>query len=70
MNDPIKVDNPITSKIDRYKTWSIPFCKNNIEVENKDLGCTFSSLKFVRMPHEGWMKNDSKNSFTKNLMKL
>ena len=28
------------------------------------LGCMFSIINFVLMPHEGWMKNDS--SFTKN----
>ena len=33
MKGPLKVDNPITSKIDRYKIWAIPFCKNNIGVE-------------------------------------
>jgi hypothetical protein len=36
MYGPLKVDNPTTRKIDRYKIWAIPFCKNNIGVENKD----------------------------------
>ena len=31
-----KVDNPITSKIDKNKIWVIPFCKNNIRAEYKD----------------------------------
>ena len=25
MKGPLKVDNPIKSKIDRYKIWAIPF---------------------------------------------
>ena len=36
MKGPLKVYNSITSKIDRYKTWAIPFSKNNIGVEIKD----------------------------------
>jgi hypothetical protein len=36
MKGPLKVDNPITSRIDRFKIWAIFFCKNNIRVENKD----------------------------------
>lgn len=36
MKSPLKVDNPITSKVDRYKMWAIPFCKNKIGVGNKD----------------------------------
>ena len=36
MKGPLKVDNPITSKIDKYKTRAFLFCKNNVKVENKD----------------------------------
>ena len=36
MKGPLKVDNPITSKIYRYKIWSFLFCKNNLGVESKD----------------------------------
>ena len=36
INGPIKADKSITSKINRYKTWVILFCKNNLRVENKD----------------------------------
>ena len=36
MKGPLKVDNPITSKIDGYKIWAIPFCKNNITAKYKD----------------------------------
>ena len=32
----LKVDNPITNKMDRYKIWAIHFCKNNIRAEDKD----------------------------------
>ena len=35
MKGPLIVDNPITSKIDRYKIWTF-FCKNNIGARNKD----------------------------------
>ena len=33
---PLKVNNLITSKIDKYKIRTILFCRNNIGVENKD----------------------------------
>ena len=36
MKGPSKVDNPITTNVDRFKMWAIPFCKNNIGAENKD----------------------------------
>ena len=36
MKGPLKVDNPIASKVGRFKMWAILFCKNNIGVENKD----------------------------------
>ena len=36
MKGPLKVDTPITSKIDRYKIRAIPFSKNNIGAENKE----------------------------------
>ena len=36
MKGALKVDNLIISKIDRYEIWVIPFCKNNMRVENKD----------------------------------
>ena len=35
MKAPLKVDNPITSKIDGFKIRGF-FYKNNIGVENKD----------------------------------
>ena len=31
-----KVDNPITSKVDKFKMRAIIFCKNNIGAKNKD----------------------------------
>jgi hypothetical protein len=36
MKSSLKVDNPMTSKIDRYKIWAILFCRNNIRAKNKD----------------------------------
>jgi hypothetical protein len=33
---PLKVDNPITSKIDKHKIWAIPFCEKYIGAANKD----------------------------------
>jgi hypothetical protein len=37
MKGPLKVDNPITNKIDKYKIHAIHFfCKTNIGAENKD----------------------------------
>ena len=36
MKGPLKINNPITSKIDRYKIWAIHFCQNNIGSQNKD----------------------------------
>ena len=36
MKGALKVDNPITSKIDRYKIWAIIFCKYYIRAENKN----------------------------------
>jgi len=36
MKVPLKVDNLIMSKVDKYKKWAIPFCENSIGVENKD----------------------------------
>ena len=36
MKSPLKVDNPITSKVDRDKLWANLFGKYNIGVENKD----------------------------------
>ena len=36
MKGPLKVDIPISSMIERYQLWAIPFCKNNIGAENKD----------------------------------
>ena len=59
MKGPLKVDNPITSLVDKFKMWAIPFRKNNIEVENTILGYMFSRINFVSMCHEGWMKNGS-----------
>jgi hypothetical protein len=36
MKSASKVGNPMTSKIDRYNIWAIPFCKNYLRAENKD----------------------------------
>jgi hypothetical protein len=36
MKGPFKIDNPITSKIDRYKYGPFDFFKNNIRAKNKD----------------------------------
>ena len=36
MKGPLKIDNPITSNIDRYKLRAIFFSKNNIGAKNKD----------------------------------
>ena len=36
MRGPLKVDNLVTSMIDRCKIWAIPFSTNNIGDENKD----------------------------------
>ena len=36
MKGSLKVDGLITSKVDRFQMWAIPFCKNNIRAENKD----------------------------------
>ena len=36
MKGPFKADNPITSKIDMYKIWTIRFCKSNRGSKNKD----------------------------------
>ena len=33
---PLKVGNPNTSEVDKYKIWAIPFCKNIIGAQNKD----------------------------------
>ena len=38
IKDPLKIDKPITNKIDRYKIWAIHLCKNNLRAENKDYG--------------------------------
>ena len=56
MKGPLKVDNPITSKIDGFKMWAIHFCKNNMKTKKRTLGCMFSRINFACMPHEGWMK--------------
>ena len=60
MKGPLKVYNPITSKIG-IKYGPFPFSKNNIGAKNKDprIYCMFSRINFVCMPHKGWMKNDS-----------
>ena len=36
MKGPFKVDNPISSKVDRLKIWAIIFYENNIGAQNKD----------------------------------
>ena len=36
MKGSLKIDNPIISKVDRFKMWAIPFCKNYMRAENKD----------------------------------
>ena len=38
MKGSLKVDNPITNKIDRYKIWVSLFLKIIIGAENKDHG--------------------------------
>ena len=45
----IKTNNPITNKMDRYKIKVIRFCKNNIGLKIKILGCMFGIIDFVRM---------------------
>jgi hypothetical protein len=44
------------------------FCKNNIGAKISILGCMFSGIDLVRMPHKGWMKNGS--SFAQKWMKI
>jgi hypothetical protein len=36
MKGPLKVNNPITNKVDKFKMWAIYFCKTNVSIENKD----------------------------------
>ena len=36
MKGPLQVGNLITSEVNKFKMWAIPFYKNNIRVENKD----------------------------------
>ena len=62
---PLKVDNPITSKlIDLRCGYFLYFCRNNIEAEIRILRSMYDRIDFVRMPHKGWIKNGS--SFAQN----
>ena len=56
MKGSLKIDKSITSKIDRYKTWAIFFIKIIQGLKIRILGCMFSRINFVRMPHKGLMK--------------
>ena len=54
MKGSLKVDNPITSKIDGYKIWAIFFFVRIFQgLKIRILGCIFSKINFVHMPHEG-----------------